>query len=176
MEIIEYMPWRDSPEYIKEFEELILKTIETDSIIKLNIYSSETRKHFHKFAQSNGLFHVSYCDKEKDFQINRSYWCKECEKYIKKKDYRIQPCCGDGQCGEYLVFCEFRHDFDDSDDDIIIIADEGGAYDDVPAKETKQTNNIIAISNKIELLSDIFEKKKIKKPLQWIKKREEKMD
>ncbi len=30
-------------------------------------------------------------------------------------------------------------------------------------KKTKQTNNIIDISNKIELLSDIFEKKENKK-------------
>ncbi len=55
-----------------------------------------------------------------------------------------------------------------------IIADESGAYDDVPEKETRRTNNIIAISNKIEMLSDIFEKKNIKKPLEWMNKREQK--
>lgn len=47
------------------------------------------------------------------------------------------------------------------DDDCIIIGDEDGAYD--TAKETKQTNNIITITNNIELIKYIFDKKKIKK-------------
>jgi hypothetical protein len=162
--------YNDSPTRRKKYEEFILKTIEKDSIIKIYIKSSELRRHFHKWASSNNLFHVSYCDKVMNFETRTSYWCKTCERYIKKKDYEIQPCCGDGECGECLILCNLCAD----DDDVTIIADESGAYDDVPAKETKQTNNIIVISNKIELLSDIFEKKHIKKPLEWMNKREKK--
>ena len=169
-DVISNIYYNDSPARRKEYEEFILKTIEKDSIIKIYIKSSELRRHFHKWAEANNLFHVSYCDKVMNFETHISYWCETCERYIKKKDYEIQPCCGDGECGEYLILCNLCAD----DDDVTIIADESGAYDDVPAKETKKTNNIIVISNKIELLSDIFEKKHIKKPLKWMNKREKK--
>ena len=43
--------------------------------------------------------------------------------------------------------------------------------DSTPHKETKRTNNIIAIANNVELLPDIFKQKNINKPLQWMKKR-----
>jgi hypothetical protein len=162
----------DSSERKKEYEELILKTIDTDSIIKIYIESSKTRKHFHKWAETNKLFHVSYCDKKMSFETKTSYWCETCKRYIKEKDYEIQYCCRDGQCGEYLIICNRCYFINDDDDHMSIIADESGAYDDVPEKKTRRTNNIIAISNKIEMLSDIFEKKKIKNPLEWIKKRE----
>ena len=46
MEIIKYYDYLDSPSYKKEFEELILKTIATESIIKIHIYSSKIRKYF----------------------------------------------------------------------------------------------------------------------------------
>jgi hypothetical protein len=58
----------ESNEYNKEIEALILDTISKDSIIKLNITESSIRKHFHKFAEKNNLFHVSYCDKEREFE------------------------------------------------------------------------------------------------------------
>ena len=164
----------DSSDRKKEYEELILKTIDTDSIIKLYIESSEIRKHFHKWAEANKLFHVSYCDKKMGFETKTSYWCETCERYIKEKDYKIQYCCGDGQCGECLIICNRCNYWNDDDDHMTIIADESGAYDDVPEKETRRTNNIIAISNKIEMLSNIFEKKNIKKPLEWMNKREQK--
>lgn len=167
MDIIEYNYYNDSASYKKEFEDLILKTVNTNSIIKVYIRSGETRKHFHEWAELNNLFHVSYCDKERDFETNVSYWCDNCKQYIKKNDYEIVHCCGDGQCGEYLITCNLCAD----DDDVEIIADECGAYNDTPQKETKRTNNVIVIANKVELLSDIFKHKNIKKPLEWIKKR-----
>lgn len=170
MDIFIYNCNNNSDEYRKSVEEMIIKKISTDSIIKLNIESSTIRKLYHRFAEINNLFHVSYCDKTRDFETKYSYWCDKCEKYIKQKDYTIQYCCGDGQCGEFTVLC----DLCESDDDVTIIGDEDGAYDDVPMKETKKTNNIIAISNNIELLKDIFEKKNIKKPMEWMKKREKK--
>ena len=174
MDLIIYSHNKDSSTYITEFEDLILKTINTDSIIKIYIKSSKTRKHFHKWAETNKLFHVSYCDKKMDFETKTSYWCDTCKRYIKEKDYEIQYCCGDGQCGECLIICNRCNYWNDDDDHMTIIADESGAYDDVPEKETRRTNNIIAISNKIEMLSDIFEKKNIKKPLEWMNKREQK--
>lgn len=163
MEIIKYYDYLDSPSYKKEFEELILKTIATESIIKIHIYSSKIRKYFHKFAEANDLFHVSYLNEIMKFDINISYWCDICSKYVKRNNAEIKHCCGDDECGEYVILCSCSN----------IIADDFGAYDDVPAKEIT-TNNIIAISNKIELLTDIFKKKKIKNPIKWIKKREKK--
>lgn len=56
--------------------------------------------------------------------------------YIKKNNYEIQYCCGDGQCREYLVLsnkCRYLND-----DDVTIIGDESGVYDDVPIEETKK--------------------------------------
>jgi hypothetical protein len=163
MKIIKYYDYSDSLSYKKEFEELILKTIATESIIKLYICSGKIRKYFHKFAEENNLYHVSYCDETMIFDTNISYWCDTCLKYVKRINATINHCCGDDECGEYVILCDCSN----------IIADDFGAYDDVPAKETI-TNNIIVISNKIELLADIFKKKKIKNPIKWIKNREKK--
>jgi hypothetical protein len=170
MDIIKYDEYSDSPDYIKGIEQLIVETVNTKSIIALNIYSSAIRKHFHKFARANGFFHVSYCDSSRMYETNNSYWCDICKKYINSNDYKIVHCCSDEHCGEYLIVCEYRHAEYESDDDEVIIGNESGAYYDV--KKTKRTNNIIVISNKIELLTDIFKKKNISKPLEWIKKRE----
>ncbi len=68
MNIVKYNDRMESNEYNKEIEALILDTISKDSIIKLNITESSIRKHFHKFAEKNNLFHVSYCDKEREFE------------------------------------------------------------------------------------------------------------
>jgi hypothetical protein len=153
---------------VLEIEALILDTISKNSIIKLNITESSIRKHFHKFAENNNLFHVSYCDKERKYETPLSYWCSLCKKYIKQNNYRIQSCCDN--CGDFVVICRLC----ERDDDCTIIGDEDGAYDDVSVKETRRTNNIIAITNNIELIKDIFDKMKIKKPLEWMKKREAK--
>jgi hypothetical protein len=159
-DVISNIYYNDTPTRRKEYEEFILKTIETKSIIKIYIESSELRRHFHKWASANNLFHVSYCDKKMDFETKPSYWCETCKRYIKEKDYEIQYCCSDGQCGEYLIICNRCYFINDDDDHMTIIADESGAYDDVPKKKHEEQIILLPYLTKLRCCQ-IFLKRKI---------------
>ena len=95
-----------------------------------------------------------------DFETKTSYWCDTCKRYIKEKDYEIQYCCGDGQCGEFLIICDLCNYWNDDADHMTIIADESGAYDDVPEKKLEEQIILLPYLTKLNYCQ-IFLKRKI---------------
>lgn len=148
--------------------QIIADTIKEKGHIIIYEKDSEIRKQFHKFAKSKGFFHVSYIDKTKDFDKELKYWCESCDRFLNENEY-TQINSNLYSQGEFFIYCNRCYDEDDLFDRVIA-SEEGYMYDEGyhKAKWVKQ-NNMIAIANDMKYLKEIFDKKKIKKSINWTK-------
>jgi hypothetical protein len=151
----------------------IIDTITEKGSIIIYEKDSEVRKQLHKFAKSKGFFHVSYIDKSKDFDKELRYWCESCARFLNKDEYS-QIDNNFYSEGEFFIYCTRCYDEEDLCDRVIA-SEEGYMYDEGYHKpKWVKKNNTIAIANDMKYLKEIFDKKQIKKPIEWIKKREDK--
>jgi len=156
--------WFAEQDKVKEFIDELKDDVKKERSFTrtMYVYNSNLRKDIHDFAQRNGLCHISYRDESKEAEYKSKYWCSYCERWLRSDAYSEMS-----DEREKLVTCGYCEE---------IIADEEGQYDSDCDKEPKSyyTNNVIAVSNDIELLNDIFKAKKIKKPKKWLEKQEAK--
>ena len=160
-----FASWKTEDDIVIQFIEELkeeMKKGNNDFFRMMYVFNSDLRKKIHEFAQINGLYHVSYRDIDKESEHKSSYYCSHCEKWIRSNGYEEMS-----DERELLVLCKNCEE---------IIADESGQYDSDCDKQPKYyyTNNVIAVSNNIDLLSRIFKAKGIKKPKEWIRKRHSK--
>lgn len=99
------------------------------------------RKMLHELAEKNGLHHVSYYDSKLSYMCGKKYWCDDCYKWLKSYEYSTN---------DWLI------EYDTCEN---IVMDDDGDMDGSRSKSFI-TNNMIAITNDIELLKDIWIKKR----------------
>ena len=154
--------------------QVITDTIKEKGFIIIYDKDGEKRKLLHKFAKSKGYFHVSYIDKTKDFDRELRYWCESCDRFLIEGEYKSTNSNLYSSDSKFFIYCSRCYDEEDLYDRVIV-SEEGYMYDEgYHGPKWVKKNNTIAISNDMIYLKDIFEKKKIKKPIDWMKKRERK--
>ena len=148
--------------------ENIINTIKENGFIIIYEKDGVIRKQLHKFAKFKGYFHVSYIDKTKNYDKDLRYWCESCERFLIEGEYastHSNLCSGT----EFFIYCSRCYDEDDLCDRVIV-SKEGYMYDEgYHTPKWVKKNNMIAISNNIQFLKDIFDKKNKKKPINWMK-------
>ena len=130
-----------------------------------HILNSKDREKIHIESENKNLFHMSYLDKNQEDEKSINYFCHQCNKWVKEKDYQYNSCCGDEySCGNFTI-----HHIDcctDSYNYRGTIIWQNDPDDEMKCKETRK-NNMIVISDKIEDLYFIDKTKNEK----WWKKR-----